>query len=97
MEEIDNHMGRGGSLKAFDYYDKQMSQERGITIVDVNENRIDDAAALCDQAQKMCAAHSCFDPMRDVRVAVHRLMNEVHEVNEVYEKVKFEEELVEVD
>lgn len=49
-----------------------------LPVIDVREYRKDDAAALCDQAQKMCKAHSCFDSMRDVRVAVHQLMEKIH-------------------
>ena len=87
MEEIlDNQIGRGGSLKDFEYYD-----ECGVSVIDVRENRIDEAAALCDQAQKMCRAHSCFDPMRDVRVATHQLMRGIHEMNEAYENAQYEE------
>jgi len=76
MEEIDNHIGRSGSLTGFAYYN-ECTDNRGIRLVAISENRIDEAASLCDQAQKMCKAHSCFDPQREVRVAVHRLMYEI--------------------
>lgn len=77
MEETDNHIGRGGSLKDFSYYDECML--RGLKIIDVDENRKDEAASLCAQAKKMCTAHSCHDPYRNVRVAVHQLIYEIHE------------------
>jgi len=79
MEEIDNHIGRGGSLKDFEYYNDFVTQGRGLLVIDIDENRIDDASALCDQAQKMCIAHSRHDPQRSIRVAVHQLVYEIRD------------------
>lgn len=81
MEEIDNHIGRGGSLLAFSYYNDCI-ENGGLHIVDVDEYRNDEVMAITkwpDKDKMKLKYHVHNDPLRDVRVAIHQLMHEIHE------------------
>ena len=72
MEEIDNHIGRGGSIADFAYYN-----DCGAVVVDVHEYRKDELTYTdWEPAERLCAVHANRDPFRDVRVATHRLFQE---------------------
>jgi hypothetical protein len=73
ISEIDNHIGRGGSLADFSYYD-----DCGAGIIDVHEYREDELTySFWEPAMRLCKVHTKNDPYRDVRVATHQLVQEI--------------------